>query len=221
MPHHILHTQDIRHRYSQTLEISFPDIQVDSAQSLLLLGKSGVGKTTLLHILSGILSPTQGKVEFDGHNIFDLTTTQRDRLRGDSIGLIFQQPHFITSLTALENLQLSTSFGTSQIDNSTIIALMDKLQIGEKQHSKVNTLSQGQLQRLSIARACLGNPKLLLADEPTSALDDDNATTVINLLQEMQQQSGAALIIVTHDQRVRSAIDHTILLDTPHDHNSV
>jgi len=99
--------------------------------------------------------------------------------------------------------------------------LMDKLQIASKQDSKVNTLSQGQLQRLSIARACLGNPKLLLADEPTSALDDDNAETVISLLQQMQQESGAALVIVTHDHRVRSAIDHTVVLEPSLDQNSI
>jgi len=219
--HSILKTQDILHRYSPTLEIGFPDIEVAPAESLLLLGKSGVGKTTLLHILSGILSPTQGKVEVDGQDIFNLSPTQRDKLRGDTIGVIFQQPHFITSLKALENLEIATSFGPSRVPKKAMTDLMDKLQIASKQDSKVNTLSQGQLQRLSIARACLGNPKLLLADEPTSALDDDNAETVISLLQQMQQESGAALVIVTHDHRVRSAIDHTVVLEPSLDQNSI
>jgi len=208
----ILKTQDIVHRYSSSLEIAFPDIDVSEAESLLILGKSGVGKTTLLHILSGILSPTQGKVEVDGHQIFELSTTQRDKLRGNTIGVIFQQPHFVVSLTALENLELATSFSSNNVTTNQMLDMMERLQILNKQNSKVNTLSQGQLQRLSIARACLGNPKLLLADEPTSALDDDNAKAVIDLLLQMQSDSDAALIIVTHDQRVRSAIDNTLVL---------
>ena len=128
------------------------------------------------------------------------------------MGIIFQRPHFFTSLTALENLKLSSSFQKEDVSEKSIRVTMDRLGIGDKAGAKINELSQGQLQRLSIARACINQPKLILADEPTSALDDHNAGVVIDLLREMQYQIGAGLVIVTHDHRIQSKVDQTVQL---------
>lgn len=200
------------HRYDSGFEIRFPDVSLDSGSSMMILGRSGVGKTTLLHVISGLLPPTSGIVQINNQNIYQLTASRLDKFRGENIGIIFQRPHFFTSLTAIENLKLSSSFQAKKVSEQSIKRMLDRLEIGDKANNKINELSQGQLQRLSIARACINSPTLILADEPTSALDDENAMSVMEVLKEMQDQVGAGLIIVTHDHRIQSKVDQTISL---------
>ena len=211
---HLVALDSVRHRYDSGLEIGLPDITLDSGRSMMVLGKSGVGKTTLLHIISGLLPPTNGIVKIQDQDIYKLNGTALDRFRGKNIGIIFQKPHFFSSLTALENLQLSSSFQSKKVKQAFIDHVLNQLDIADKATSKINELSQGQLQRLSIARACINRPKLILADEPTSALDDDNAMAVMDLLREMQQEVDAGLMIVTHDSRIKSKVDQIVDLSS-------
>jgi len=211
---HLVALESIQHRYDSGLEINLPDVTLQAGRSMMVLGKSGVGKTTLLHIISGLLPPTSGTVKIQDQDIYQLKGTALDRFRGENIGIIFQKPHFFSSLTALENLQLSSRFQKEKVKPAFINQVLSRLDIVDKASSKINELSQGQLQRLSIARACINRPKLILADEPTSALDDDNAIAVMNLLREMQQEVDAGLMIVTHDSRIKSKVDQLVDLSS-------
>lgn len=193
--------------------LDFPDINLTSGESLLILGKSGSGKTTLLNLLSGLLKPASGKVMLDGVEISNLSGQKLDLFRGQHIGIIFQKPHLIAALNVKQNLELAHFFGKKQGQN--LDQLLKELGIDNKAKSAVMTLSEGEAQRVSIARALANSPKLILADEPTSSLDDENTEKVVNLLKNQASKIGAALIIVTHDQRVKAHVSQFIEVKAP------
>ncbi|SMP23401.1 putative ABC transport system ATP-binding protein [Algoriphagus winogradskyi] len=182
----------------------FPDIALEAGESLLVLGKSGSGKTTLLNLLAGLLKPETGEILLSGKNLATLNGQELDLFRGKEIGIVFQKPHLLAALNVKENLQMAHFF--SKKEGQNIEELLGELELAAKAKSSVLTLSEGEAQRVSIARALANKPKLILADEPTSSLDDQNAENVIKLLKTQAAKIGAALIIVTHDQRVKSHI---------------
>ncbi len=190
----------------------FPDIQLQQGEHWLLLGESGSGKTTLLHLLGGLLSPSSGNICIAGVEIKKLSSTGLDRFRGQHIGIVFQKSHFIRSLTVMENLLLAQKLARTPIDKKRVTALLERLQLGHKLHSRPSTLSIGEQQRAAIARALVNHPNLILADEPTSALDDHNSTAVANLLEEEARSVGAMLLVVTHDKRLKDRFSQQIEL---------
>jgi putative ABC transport system ATP-binding protein len=179
---------------------------------LLILGKSGIGKTTLLHLLAGLLKPVGGNVCIDDVNISALSARKLDTFRGQNIGLVFQKNHAVQSLSVYENLQARLFFSKEKVQKTAIDDLLKELGLIEFKNRKVNELSQGQLQRLGIALAVIHNPKIILADEPTSSLDDENCGIVIELLKRQAAQFNANLIVITHDHRVTSSFSNTITL---------
>ena len=181
---------------------------------MLLLGDSGCGKTTLLHLLCGILRPTQGNVLVNGQNLGLLTGKNLDRFRGNHVGLVFQRSHFVQSLSVLENLALPYFLTGQTADLDHAQTLLDTLGVGHKAKSRPQDLSVGEQQRASIARALVHRPAVLLADEPTSALDDRSTQAVLNLLEEQAAQAGATLVIVTHDQRLKDRYDRKVELQS-------
>lgn len=204
--------KSVAHSYNDSSKISFKDWQINEGEQWLLLGESGSGKTTLLHILTGILKPSNGEVNIDQTSIYNLSSKELDQFRGRKIGIIFQRPHLIKSLTIEENLQLAQSFANLPIDNHRIEEVLTSLDIASKKKAYPSELSQGQLQRVSIARAVINKPALLIADEPTSSLDDKNATAVLQLLMEQSGLNQATLVVATHDKRVKDAFTHTYSL---------
>jgi putative ABC transport system ATP-binding protein len=162
--------------------------------------------------LGGLQQPTSGTISINGTNITALSTMKLDQFRGAQIGIIFQQPHFVASLNILQNLELASSLANKKIDTDKAIQLLSQLAIGDQAFKKPSKLSQGQLQRASIARALMNQPSLLLADEPTSSLDDANCEAVASLLAEQAAKNNAALIIVTHDQRLKQLFHQSIEL---------
>jgi len=208
----VLRSLQISFKYQGGQSFDFPNISCDTHQPLLLLGESGTGKTTLLHLLSGLLKPTSGKVIIDGINIYDLSEKNRDKFRGENIGVVFQSPHFVRSLSVLDNLLLPAFFTNNKINTEKAKHILDRLNIGDKWNKKPTQLSVGEQQRVAIARALINSPKVLLADEPTSALDDKNTKEVIQLLGEQAKEFDAALIIVTHDNRLKDKFANTIVL---------
>ncbi|TDQ15138.1 putative ABC transport system ATP-binding protein [Algoriphagus boseongensis] len=204
----LLQTSSLSFSHPGQSPIQFPDIHLNSGDSLLILGKSGSGKTTLLNLLSGLLRPLTGEVILDGKSLSKLSSHELDEFRGKKIGIVFQKPHLISALNVKENLQLVPYFSKEKAQN--LDQLLIDLGIGGKAKSSVLTLSEGEAQRVSIARALAVSPKLILADEPTSSLDDEHAEKVIQLLKSQSEKIGAALVIVTHDQRVKNHISNFI-----------
>ncbi len=201
--------ESIKHTYANGLVLDFKDWHIQQGEQWLLLGESGSGKTTLIHILTGILRPETGAVKINGVSLYQLSSKELDRFRGRNVGIIFQRPHLIKSLTISENLRLPQSFAGLEINQSRIDEVLASLGILDKKDSYPDSLSQGQLQRVSIARAVMNKPALLIADEPTSSLDDKNAQAVLSLLQEQSALHQATLIVATHDKRVKDAFTHT------------
>lgn len=204
--------QSVSHNYSQDHTLSFRDWQIEEAEQWLLLGDSGSGKTTLINIISGLLKPASGKVIINDTDIYQLNGKDRDHFRGQQIGIIFQKPHVIRSLSVMENLFIAQSFALLKEDRARVEEVLESLGIGHKKNAYPDELSYGQLQRVSIARAVINKPALLIADEPTSSLDDRNAETVIRLLAEQSRINGSTLIVSTHDQRVKESFDKKYIL---------
>lgn len=209
----ILKATSLQYIHPGQKPISFPDLQVGPGESLLILGKSGSGKTTLLNLLAGLLDPTSGEVVLDGIKLASISGQKLDLFRGKNIGIVFQKPHLIAALNVRQNIELTHFF--SKKAGQEISQLLSDLGIKAKENSSVLTLSEGEAQRVSIARALANSPKVILADEPTSSLDDENTEKVIQLLKAQASKIGAALIIVTHDHRVKNHVSNFIEVKAP------
>ena len=208
----IIQTSNLTYSFSKGPSLIFPSIQAEENSELLILGSSGTGKTTLLHLLAGLRKPTSGEVEVNGVKLSSLSGGSLDRFRGKNIGVVFQTSHFVQSLSVIDNILLAPYFSNNKVSKSDAEKMLDRLNILSKKNKKTSTLSVGEQQRVAIARALLNNPSLILADEPTSALDDENAKDVLNLLREQTHALNAALLIVTHDNRLKDEVKQRIEL---------
>jgi ABC-type lipoprotein export system ATPase subunit len=193
--------------------IQFPDFILDKGEHLLLLGESGTGKTTLLHLMGGLLRSYSGSVNIDKTELSSLSETALDQFRGQHIGFVFQKNHLITALSVEKNLMLSPYLSGLKIDHERISQVLSRLGLFEKRKSRITELSQGQAQRVAIARAVLNKPSIIFADEPTSALDDTNCDRVIDLLLEVASENSSTLVVATHDHRLRKRISKEIKLN--------
>ena len=208
----IIQTSNLQYTFSKGPSLIFPSFQAEENSELLILGSSGTGKTTLLHLLAGLRKPTSGEVEVNGVRLNSLNGASLDRFRGKNIGVVFQTSHFVQSLSVMDNIMLAPYFSGNKVSKSDAEKMLDRLNILSKKNKKTSTLSVGEQQRVAIARALLNNPSLILADEPTSALDDENAKEVLNLLREQTHSLKAALLIVTHDNRLKDEVKQSIEL---------
>tara|TARA_R110002049_G_scaffold28906_14_gene98424 strand:+ start:3509 stop:4135 length:627 start_codon:yes stop_codon:yes gene_type:complete len=208
----MIKTSKLQFSYTTGTEFHFPDITLPEGEHLLILGASGVGKTTLLHLLSGLLPVGAGNITIDATELPSLSRKQLDAFRGRKMGIIFQNDYFISSLSVSENLALRLYFPDKKKDNKRIRELAARLGILDQLDKKVTALSEGQRQRLSIALALINKPKVIFADEPTASLDDENCEKVIELLKEEASLSKANLLIITHDQRVKTMFKNHLQL---------
>lgn len=206
-------TKSVVFEYDEKHQFHFPDISCEAAKTLVISGQSGVGKTTFLHLLAGIIKPKAGQIIIDGVDISELSPKKVDAFRGKNIGLILQQSHFVNALTVKENLELVSWLALGKKLSFEADELLKELDIFAHKNKLTNSLSVGQQQRLSIARALITRPKLLLADEPTSSLDDENTKNVAQLLQNLASKFQTALVVVTHDLRLKNIFSNHIILE--------
>jgi putative ABC transport system ATP-binding protein len=204
----MIRLHQVSHRYDNSSMLVFKDWTIQAREQWLVLGASGSGKTTLLHIITGLLEPESGDVQINGTSLYTLSAKQLDRFRGRNIGIVFQRPHLIRSLTVFENLILAQSLAGLSVDAGRVRQVLNSLKIAEKEHAYPSELSQGQLQRVSIARAVVNRPTILIADEPTSSLDDQHTQIVLELLKEQSELNKAILLVATHDKRVKDSFTH-------------
>ncbi|MDQ3140877.1 MAG: ATP-binding cassette domain-containing protein [Bacteroidota bacterium] len=208
----ILRTKDIKHSYDSLHVFQFPDINCNAGESLLLMGPSGSGKTSLLHIMAGLMKPSQGKVFINDCDIHSLVESKRDNFRAKNIGIALQKPIFIASLNVIENLLLFQKLARIKVSKSDCEQLLDLVNMKHKKASQVNALSQGELQRLMFIRSLIHKPKILFVDEPTSSLDDAHAIIIAKLLKEQTEKYQTSLVIVSHDIRLKTIFEHQIQL---------
>ena len=208
----MISTQNITFSYNKEQSFIFPDLYCEAGSTILITGDSGKGKTTYLHILAGLLRPTTGSIAIDKTDIVSLSESKNDIFRGQNIGIVFQKSYFVSALTVLENLEMASWLATGKKNSARAKKLLEQLDITSHATKLPSQLSIGQQQRVSIARALMNEPKVLLADEPTSSLDDKNASKVIELLTSLSKEYKAALVIVTHDNRIKEKFSNRITL---------
>lgn len=208
----MLRTQGLNFVYPLGERLTFPDLRCNDGEHCLILGQSGSGKTTLLHLIAGLRTAQSGSIVLNDTKMSELSAGQLDRFRGRNIGIVFQQSHFVRSLTLEENLGLAQRLAGLPVNYSRISSILAQLNLAHKLRAKPDALSIGEQQRAAIARAVLNQPALILADEPTSALDDANTEQVIQLLQEQAASVNATLLIVTHDNRLKTRFEQQIQL---------
>jgi lipoprotein-releasing system ATP-binding protein len=178
------------------------DLTVDAGQMVLIMGPSGVGKSTLLHLIGGLDNPTSGTIEINGTNILEISENEKARFRNENIGFVFQFHHLLPEFTALENVMIPGMIHGSM--KSTLEeearTLLDEVGLSERIHHRPGELSGGEQQRVAVARALINHPRLILADEPTGNLDKRNSEALYHLILELNDKYNQTFIIVTHNE---------------------
>ncbi|MFP4171835.1 MAG: ABC transporter ATP-binding protein [Candidatus Hydrogenedentota bacterium] len=175
-----------------------------------LWGPSGCGKSTLLNIISGLLRPDAGHITVDGANITSLSEGQLDRFRGERYGFIFQTFNLLAPFTALQNVMVGMRFSDTLPASQwrdRAIALLDRVGLGHRLHSKPASLSVGERQRVAIARALANKQKIVAADEPTGSLDPRSSAAIMDLLLNLCREEGVTLLMVTHEQELAKRLN--------------
>lgn len=182
--------------------LDVPSYQLEAGEQAAMIGKSGCGKTTLLHIIAGITSADSGAITLDGIEITKRSEQVRDRIRADKIGYVFQTFNLLPGFTALENILLGMTFSRGKRDHARAVSLLNRVGLSHRATHKPSTLSVGEQQRVAVARALANRPKLILADEPTANVDPANQESIIELIRTSCTEEGASLILVTHSMEV-------------------
>jgi putative ABC transport system ATP-binding protein len=189
------------------------DFSVGVGETVAILGASGSGKSTLLSIMAGLDTPSQGRVELAGQDIFALSEDARAAWRGNHLGFVFQNFQLMGHLTALENVMLPLELaGTSNAANLAK-SILTQVGLAERLRHFPKVMSGGEQQRVALARAFVVEPQLLLADEPTGSLDAQTGESIMNLMLQMNKARGTTLILVTHDQKLAQRCDRTLTLE--------
>ena len=186
--------------------IDVENFSLEARAQVALRGESGLGKTTFLHLIAGILKPDSGTIQVEGVEVSALGEAARDRWRAATIGYIFQTFNLLPAFTCLENVLLGMTFGPGA-DRGRAVELLNRVGLGARLHHRPRQLSSGQQQRVAVARALANRPKLVLADEPTGNLDHANGRDALKLIRETCAENGAALLLVSHDREVLGQVE--------------
>ncbi|MBT5926469.1 MAG: ABC transporter ATP-binding protein [Verrucomicrobia bacterium] len=186
--------------------LDVPHFSMDYKSQVGLCGESGTGKTTFLHLIAGILTADEGKTLMEGRDLQSMKESERDRIRANHIGYIFQTFNLLQGYTCLENVLLGMSFGPGS-DREYATELLQRVGMGDRLQHYPRQLSTGQQQRVAVARALANRPKLVLADEPTGNLDSKHAITALRLIRDVCKANDAALLLVSHDRQILDTFD--------------
>ena len=190
-------------------------IKIPKGEFAAIIGTSGSGKSTFLHLCAGLDKPDAGSVTINGTEITKLSHDKLGRFRGENMGFVFQRHNLIPQFTALENILIPTMM-CNKPDMSyqeNLRHLVETLDLGDRLSHLPSELSGGQQQRVAIARALINNPDIIMADEPTGALDRKNADEVLNLLFKTREEFGLTLVMVTHDLAIADRADRIFRMD--------
>jgi len=211
----MLELRDLSFSYSyQGFGLSIPELTLSGGESIALVGPSGTGKTTLLNLLAGILTPDTGRIVLNDQDLSRLSESQRRKHRLLNLGMIFQSFELLDYLDVRDNVLLQGRLCQSQPTDRNLeqhgLDIVEELGLGDKWRRSSNSLSQGERQRVAVCRALLLNPSLVLADEPTGNLDPDNKIAVLKKLIANCKQQQRILLTVTHDYSLLSEFDRVI-----------
>ena len=198
--------------YGPTQVLHGLDVDIGEGESVAILGQSGSGKTTLLSLMAGLEAPDEGKVEFSGTDLYGLGTDTLARLRGTSMGIIFQEYHLVPSLTAWENVRLPLEILRRRDPGPAAEKLLRRVGLWERRHHYPHQLSGGEQQRVAIARALVAGPRILFADEPTGNLDEATAQEVEALIFSLIAEEGLTAVVVTHNRELAGRCARTLTL---------
>lgn len=204
----LLEAKNITHKYDYELFNNI-SLELSAGDSVAIIGVSGSGKSTFLHILSTLLEPKEGSVWLFGEDVSTMSHQKLAQLKRDTLGLVFQSHYLFKGFSAYENLEVAALLASQKIDDT----LLKELNIAQNMEQKVTELSGGQQQRVSIARVLTKKPKIIFADEPTGNLDKKTANEVMDLLLAYCKDEGAALVLVTHDEKLAFMCKHVFNLE--------
>lgn len=214
----MLQLQNVKKTFVQpdgtTLSVlDIPQFEVGEGEQIVLVGRSGCGKTTLLHVLAGISRPDSGRVKIDGWDIALMPEAECDQFRAERIGYVFQTFNLLPGFSALENVLLGMTFARGRADAARARQLLERVGLGHRMTHKPTQLSVGEQQRVAVARALANHPKVLLADEPTANVDGANQQQIIDLLRAACHEQNVAMVIVTHSPEVAGQFDRVDQLE--------
>lgn len=189
-------------------------LSIEPGQQLAVVGASGTGKSTLLHVLGGLDEPTSGHVELGGEDLSRLSSAQRGRLRNRDLGFVYQFHHLLPEFTAQENVAMPLLIRRDSTSSAmkTAADILKRVGLDHRVEHKPAELSGGERQRAAVARALVTQPRCILADEPTGNLDEKTADNVHNLMLELNQEFGTALVVVTHDMSLAARMNQQLRL---------
>lgn len=194
------------------------DLDIQVGERIAVVGASGAGKTTLMHLLGGLDRPTSGTVLFAEKDIFRYTAHELDAFRNRSIGFVFQFHQLLPEFTALENVMMPALIGRSSVKAATLVAseILGAVGLSHRLDHKPGQLSGGEQQRVAIARSLVMSPRLLLADEPTGNLDSATSDEILLLLDRLHAERDLTIVVVTHSEKVAGHMDRILRMTDGH-----
>jgi len=206
-PDTLLEAENLGHAFDYTLYENV-NLKIGRGESIAIVGRSGSGKSTLLHNLSGFLKPMEGRVVLFSQELYSISEKKMERLRRESIGIVFQMHYLFKGMSGRENIEIASILAKKPVDER----ILEALEIEDVIEHKIGELSGGQQQRVSIARVLSKKPKIIFADEPTGNLDKESSNLVLDVLLSYVKEVSGALFLVTHDEEMAGRCDRTMRL---------